>query len=305
MSRGPGKLQKAVLVLLKKRGPLPLHTIVWEVALATGVVSPRDNTDGEVYNNNRRATIELASGKDAQLKKTEGLFLTLDDLLKGYPDRTKSGTVREMRQRLLPYIKSYLKWHLPRPEIATEKHVFGRAGSMRRAAVASRWPALEPLLLRELSRSVDAEVTDLLHVLTRGRAIVRRDTLVDCDVPLITSVPLLVQRFVGRAPKLSHLLEDLHANLPVVEFKRSRLRAQLQRVATFKNYGAPTLKKEFLDHLYNHEGSFLCGLKGHREKPKDSMDWFPDRSPEYSPLVHKLLDSFAFKPFKVYSLRTD
>jgi ribosomal protein L18E len=326
MSRGPGELQKAVLTLLSNRGPLPISTIAWEVALDTNVVSPDDNIGGEVYNNITRATRKLALGKDARLKRTEGSFLTLDDLVERYPDRTKVGIVRNMRRQLLHHIKGYLKQHAPRPAIETENVVLGPSGSSHRAAIASRWSALEPLLLRELPRS-DGDVTVLLQVLTRGRAILGSDRFVSCDMPLLTSAPRLAERLGKRASRLRRLLEDLCEHLPIDEFKRSRLKAFLRGVALFERYGAPTLKRKFLDYLYKHEASFLRGLEGHREtnvalvelvkvRPPDFTT--PDRafvdaldpeiedpSPEYSPLVHKLLDKSAFKPFPVYSLRLD
>ncbi|WP_437957434.1 hypothetical protein WME76_39960 [Sorangium sp. So ce119] len=273
--------------------------------MATQVVSgPHDDIEGEVYNNTARATKRLALGEGARLQRTMGSFLTLDALVKSYPDRTKFGRVRQMRQQLLPHIRGYLKREPPRSPIATEDFILGDADSPHRATIKSQWPAIEPLLRREYSRSEGGDATVLLRVLTRGSCLVGQDRRVNCTVPLNVSVPLLVQRLGERAPRLRGLLEALHANLRADEFKRARLKARLQRVAELKLHGAPRLKDKFLHYLYEHDRAFLRALEGHRERMERLQAWQVGSSPEYSPLLHKLIDNSVFKPFEVYAPRT-
>ncbi|WP_437595708.1 hypothetical protein [Sorangium sp. So ce590] len=87
------------------------------------------------------------------------------------------------------------------------------------------------------------------------------------------------------------------------EFKRTRFKARLQRVAEFRRHGAPKLKDEFLRYLHERDASFLHTLEGHGEERKGLQARQVDPSPDYSPLVHKQLDNFVFKPFEVYALR--
>lgn len=146
MSRGMGKLQRAVRDLVADRGRSPIGTIAWQVALNEGAVTPNDDIDGEVYNGILRAARSLVQGPHAELTTSEAVFKTLDEFIEMYPDRTKSGATRQLRQHLLPRVRDYLKQRPARSPIRTEDWVLGRSDSAHREAIARHADKLDRLL---------------------------------------------------------------------------------------------------------------------------------------------------------------
>lgn len=304
MSKGPGKLQRVVLGLVDARGPLPISTIVWETATAIGV-GQDDDIRGEVYNNTVRAARSLTVGAEARLVRNSRIFLKLDELIQWYPDRTKSATVRKLRQQLLPHLRGYLNEVPPRKEVATEAWVLGGADSPHYATLASRWPRLEPLLLRELGSSSDPNaVTLMLRLLVRAREILSVDRSILCSASLIVSVARLRRHLGQSGSSLQQELDDLFTQLPVHNYRQGRLKAELQRAVIYRRHGRPTLDPRFQHYLLEREPALLCGLPGHRERHPRKGQWWGQPEVTYSAQLDELFDHTAFKAFDLYASPT-
>lgn len=143
---------------------------------------------------------------------------------------------------------------------------------------------------------------DLFRARARLCAIARPREGVSCEVPLIESASRL-RRLLGSQPSpLLRALDELLAELPVERYRIGRLKAQLQRVVKYTQFGRPQLEPAFRTYLLHHERPYLQSLPGHHEQRALPNEWWKEDVVDCGPLLNGLFDLHAFKKFDVYEL---
>lgn len=273
MARGIGKLQQLILDTLRRLAkPVPLATLIWEVAHAEDVLDPASGDIPEqIYKNVHEAARSLLNPRRALVTERKARFRSLDELIRVYPDRTRSARIRSMRRRLLKYIPLYIEKKGPKRSIADiEMAVFVREfeWEKHRTEATRSWQRIERSLLRVIPSMEEVSMRRSLEFIVRANEMLKLSR-VAADVSVI-NVARDVREAVANQPHLAKSIRTFLMLLPVNRIKRALFKNELYAVVSLEK--SAHLLEPFKLFLLQHEEEFVSTLPGHRLAPTPSLD---------------------------------
>ncbi len=308
MSRGAGRIQRAILETLREAGgELPLSSLAWEVAEREGLADD-GNLDQSVYNNVLRAAQALArapSERASALRRELRAITTVREMCRWFPDRTKLGKIRQMRKKLLPHVKAFrgkqkvgriqpedYEWptlHRPHPSAAP---------------IRALWPETEQLLIQSWQTVSPGHRTAILELVARGREKLIPGSRVGSTAPLIGNV-ILLSALVNELPaRLIELLSTIRDLFPIDAYRRARFMATLRVVVSMKKGQPVSVTRAFKEHLLEVEPDYVRSLPGHVDAKRHRRHaWIEIGSTRFSADLDSLCDRAAVKAQPWYILR--
>ncbi len=315
MSRGSGRVQRAILDRLEVHGPMQANELCWQLADAEGKI----RIDGEIaeirqgaivkpfYSAFNRALSGLREKGKVTVVPTK--LTGLDEVIRVYPFKTTDLATRELREKLLPAIPAYLtslnknRWKRREKFSLTENesYLVGMLSEDERQAFRHKWKGLEPQLFDLMSAlRDDPKRRDLvLRVIQRGRGLfgvgVGHDpAALESLLQALSSVSLTPQEeSVYRAVSSVY-----RSAIPERQARRARLKTQLYAVAYFGAKTPVRLNHEFVTAL-SLSYPFIQQLPGHQ--PAESR-WNREVQPTtFSPMLNRLFDRTVFSSFNFIS----
>lgn len=303
MSRGPGRLQRAVLDSLPHDAPISVDELCWQLALRGNRCSPRWEPEEVArdlpktfYVSFRRAVLGLARSKSIWIERRK--LENIEELVRYYPNKTRFVRRKTLRERLLPRLAEYIGRSVGRFSIA-ENEAFLAAQVPDGAQ--QQWFALENTVIDVATVAAHVERERLLQVLAKGRQYFSGESGISCTL----SLGSLVKDGLDAIPSSTQAaaLYDELKQFYLTCFPRSvrghaRLKSQLYEVARLdESVAQPHLHDSFKLHLFEVEKGFLERLPGHRTiTASPAWKWLQPN--EFSPVLDELIGRDAFRVFE-------
>lgn len=311
MSRGAGRLQRQILGALVSRAPVLVNELRWDLARVEDKVRFGRRIAGI-----RQGAIErtFCSGFNravAKLRQKGRVAVTsrkltgLDELIRLYPFKTTDLGVRELREKLLPSISSYLAIArrdgrfkaTGRLRTEREEYLLGLAAPAEQKQIRLRWSKeIEPNLFKVLTAAQDqlARRDLALRVIQRGRELFELGPGSD---PALMA--MLLQKGLASQDPMDRAVYTQAWSLyrqaiPEARLRHAKLKTQLYAVADFWTNTPVSLKGPFLDALALWH-PFILELPGH--EPPIVKFGRTVRSATFSPILHRLLHRNVFSQF--------
>jgi hypothetical protein len=307
MSRGPGRLQNAILDTVGEKGTLSFGKLCWCLAedVDRGVTKSGD-LSRTFYASCHRAVSRLVD--EGKLLRVRRKLQNIAELVAHYPYKTPQKTIKDLRTRLLPHLHSYLGETKARQFglRETERHFIAQKNSDEMQQNEKYWRGIENRLSLLLSKVPIGRRELVLDLFVRGRELFVPDSHATCPIDLGT----LLRRALASSgiPKPERMvyaeIKDLYdACFPLNERRLMNLKDQLYVVVDLSKQGSgkPLLKEAFKKELLKRDPSYLTSLPGHKgeeERTIPGLEGWPFDI-YFSPLLNHLIgrDSLSFFDF--------
>ena len=310
MPRGLGLIQNLLIdVLRAESGPVPFPTLVWAVATNDGTIDEQGDVPEETYKTIHRAAGQLARRSEPAVRTERRWLGTSASLVSRYPDRTKTGSVRAMRRRLLPHLVAFMETATPkRGHAEVEEAALQRTlSSDARSVVERAWPTAERHLLKAMPKLAGAESAQAISLLIRGRQLFVPGACESSAVPFVDAISAVTLTRDGAA--LAKAIESFQSAIPkpaIVAMSRAVFKNRLYTAVSLKQGKgeSPHLLDAFKEYLLEREPAFVRALPGHEERlpRKDLAPWCEPPRATFSPELDALVHHDALKRFEIYHL---
>lgn len=302
MSRGPGKLQAAIIEHVRaSEAPTTLETMRWVLyEPVKGRPVPVDELPGTWNSSFTRAVHELAAEPRLMLEIERRPLASLEECVEHFPNKTLDRAARDARLALLPAL---LEWandkHGPGPHYSAasnEEYHVNRFEPEERRTISRDWLALEDDLVTVHAKN---RTNELFHLIAKGRSLFTKTSLQDR-----TSFAYYLQM----CKELGQLPDDLSARLrqftesvlPPTQAGFLRLKSFIHSFASLPSRGPFTLKQPTMDALHERRKAFVEALPGF-VPPSDASRRF-GYGPKHSDQLRYLLDKSALQAFQFVRL---
>jgi hypothetical protein len=292
VSRGPGNIQQSILAASRRNTEVSLHALCWELGAPAGGELPTD-----FYKSFRRAVLSLErSGRIAIVRR--GLR-DVGEVVRFYPSKATSLQVRQLRQRLLPVMKSYFDetGDCQFGEAKNELHVLKKKPPPPH--ITAGW---QPIERRLLQKGTDAQTlsdrTALIELLSVGHSLfVMRSRSI--SKPLKEAIKQFAAAPLGAADdELRRALDTFYqACFDETEHRKVQLKDRLYAVVDFASNKRSYLKPNFMEQLLKRDPEYVRKLPGHADhRYKEPFGYEPTRySSDLDGLLRRdVLSKFEF-----------
>ena len=262
MSRGPGRVQQSILTALASQaGDACLNQLCWQLASPQGLALPPG-----FYKSFRRAVDHLADA--GRVTRSRRRLRDLEEVVQIYPSKARSSDIKQLRERLLPVVKSYLEESGDRKFGAAEVELYLLRKHPPSAETLALWETIEGRLLAHgVQASEEAERRALIAVLSKGRSL-----FVQRSRDVSGSFGAAIKDFLSTslATRSSDLATDLknfyNACFDRKELQRAMLKDRLYAVVDFTSNRTEALNDEFKRQLLQREPDYVRSLPGHAQQ---------------------------------------
>lgn len=284
VSRGFGSLQAEIMDAVRRAGEVSANRLAWEVAEKHGHIQrssgdhplPSGGLRASFYKSFRRS-ITLLSGDRKAIKALPRKLQSLDQVVDLYPFMTRDLRIKELRHRLLPHAREYLrtrksKYNLEENELYLEQ----RAPEDERASWRTAWLTLEARLCTALADVPSSGLEPWVAILARGREVFVRDrspysqstaSRFRYDGALGELLTAVMANSAGHPRSDAALPSDLLAFyrgcFPDSTVRHVALKSQLHGIWESPALGASRLAVTFKKYLLFVESALVSSLPGH------------------------------------------
>lgn len=300
MSRGPGRIQQAILGAVARHPGTSAAWLRWYVARKLGRTTT-EGLDRSFYSAFQRALSRLCATPRPRLKRTDRPYASVEEIVKHYPHVTLSSEVRSARQQLLPELAA-IETGAKFSSSQSEAHALRRHATPDSRLVAVRaWQSIERDILDALGKGAENYAAALVDLLVKGRQLFSHGGY-EADHTFHDALSRLHDAPEGSSAKLiccnAGALAD--AALPQRDLTVAHLKAWLYKVVNFHRSERPALKLRTKEALYSRCPEKLRAMPGHTPPQERTNSLFSDsanndpilwlgRHPTFSPLLDKLL----------------
>lgn len=263
MSRGLGVFQRRLLEAVRG-GIAQVNVLCWHLATAGGHLTKQGDLAGSYYSQFRKALKALVP----EHLVLEQRFLTgFDELERYYPSRSRIASVKNLRQTLLPVIRTYVESRPPRYDLGeNEDHLLQRLPEEQRANARQGWAELRDLLFQCARSHPEPSVAETAFELRlKGDWLFLPGARFSSE----DSLGELLARAREQLPsELRHVLIEFYRTIwPAENRRQAKLKSQLLWAADFRSSKEPTLQEDFLKWLQHHPDPSVRALVLPRGKP--------------------------------------
>jgi hypothetical protein len=296
--------------------PTPANELMWRLARRSNRVRQAQTAQdplpvGEVhdafYKSFRRALKQLIDDKAIRCKKRE--LENVDEVVAIYPFRTRDVRILELRQRLLPQMRTHLLETGDRQfgHSSNEDYHVDEATDAERAGWRARWQRIENKLCQELATTPERET--LLAIATRGRELffrTRRRPSSDLSSNF-HHAKALGDLFDSLSKSGAHrdLVLDASAFftdwLPPSRKQHLELKSQLYSIWDGGMRQRPSLKLAFKQTLRDRSPALVQKLPKYAPPRKDAPNSFVRYEERFDPILDQLLGRDVFAEFEFLS----
>lgn len=311
MSRGPGRIQQAILEAVAETPGTSDGRVHWLLA------DRARRADQAFYKSFRRALTRLRATGRVQVHQKR--LQSLEEVAEHLPFRTRDPEVRAMRAKLLPALMTLIRQSERLfNDAQSERHVLERtvleAGLNRQStkyeALFPEWIKARSALLELLNSGAFGYAELAIRAYAKGRQLferrapIRHDSTLSeiCDEILHesgrSSPPIELQE-AGRA------LNGLRAKwIPPTLLGSAQLKASIYHVVDFSRSQRPRLKREAAEHLLGRHREYIEKLPGHKSRAQTRPESSPiSKTVVFSQTLDRLVSRDVLKPFSFLALR--
>jgi len=325
VSKGFGRLQAEIMDAVRRAGQVSANRLAWEVAEKLGHIQrssvnhplPSGGLRASFYTSFRRS-ITLLIGDRKTIKALPRKLQSMDQVVDLYPFMTRDLRIKELRHRLLPHAREYLrtqtsKYNLEENELYLEQ----RAPEADRASWRTGWLTLEARLCVALANVPSSGLEPWIAILARGREVFVRNW--SRYTPNTTSrfrydgalgeLLTAVMANPGGHPRSDaalpgDLLTFYQQCFPDSAVRHVALKSQLHGIWENPALGASRLAVTFKNYLLSVESALVSSLPGHVAGSGEHRLFsrgFP-RKPTFDGLLDQLFARDLYRAFEFLSI---
>lgn len=307
MSRGPGKLQDAILGMLRdpKQGKATIETTRWSLYEGMGkpCLEPGAKLPTAWNTSFQRAADTLA--EHGHITITRRPLENFEECVEHYPGKTLFADKRALRCKFLPTLLEWIrdpKGIGPKYGVEeNERFHFKLLPEIIRKDIEIRWFRIEERL-RPIYGNLQESPDNLLRLICKGSNLFRANNV---------EVRIALTHLIERACQERSLPEDLvdelrhlkNLFLPSHEAGILRLKSLIHEFAEVPRHGQCSLREETLEYLHAHQTEIVENMPGFRQEASPRCISWQKTNCEYDPKLKKLFDQTVFQKFEFVSLR--
>lgn len=314
MSRGPGKIQQAILEAIKEDDiPTQRNKLLWKLAtendrvVMTGKLCEgisKGNIDPSLEKAFQRSLKRLTETNQVKIRKQK--LRNIDEFIAYYPFKTSYLDIFQLRTRLLPHIKSFLegRYHrIPFTIRDNEIYILDKLESEHPKKVdsyAARWQRIERKILKVLPSLKRSARSRWIKVIIKGQ-----ELFIDDKARYRLSFHKIVNNIEEKMERLSQeeieLLAEVQAFMrkpfPPQLMKHSRFKSEIYAVGDFNERTTPKLKDGIKMYFLDQEPELVKALPEHYQ-PDTKVQFGMHYKPSFSPILDSLIDRHTFSKFQ-------
>jgi len=280
MSSGPGILQKQIIDTLQNHDSFIFHrTLLWQIGFQRNEIEIEGKLCSEIEKghlrnsfkeNFRRAVQKL--GETGRIEIREEKITDLDYAFDYFPYHTGYLEIHQLRKKLLPTIKEYIKENNPKrfwySEI--EENQISKIRKTEKFLGARRhWRSIQKNIISILN-SGDTDMFDQwLQCLIRGRYLFSKRTVSHSKSLVLIYNTLESQENMTtiESNTLKRLKTLIQSTFDKANWKLGELKSIYYKIANFQRQYRDTLSEEVKDYLRSKHEALILSLPGHEEPP--------------------------------------
>ena len=318
MSRGPGKIQQAILEAINENdAPSQRNKLLWKLAIKNNRIAyagklcdgiSKGNIKPSFEKSFQRSLKRLAETDQVNIRKQK--LRNIDEFIAYYPYKTAYLDIFQLRIRLLPHIKSYLEgpYHR-RPYTVSDNEIYiidklksDNPEKLRR--YVALWQTIELKILRLLPSLKRSARSRWINVLMKGRELFIDDRA-SYGLAFHKTVDIIEKKMEGLNQDEIQLLAEVQAfklkSFPPQTMKHSRLKSEFYVIGNFNERSTPSLTGDIKKYFLDQEPDLIKALPEHHQP--EIKGRFPMRfEPSFSPILDSLIDRHAFSKFEFLSI---
>jgi len=319
MSRGPGKIQRAILEALKQNDdPTQRNKLLWKLAIQNDSIAvtgdlcegiPKGYIEPSFEKAFQRSLKRLVETDQVKIRKQK--LRNLDEFIEYYPYKTTYLETCQLRIRLLPHIKSYLEgpyYRIPFTVRDNELYILEKLESEQPEKFrqySTQWKTIERKILEVLPTVKRTPRNRWIKLVIKGQ-----ELFIDDRARYGLAFHKTVKNIEDKKERLCleeiELLDEVKAFMrkafPPQTMKHSRLKSKLYVIGNFNERTTPSLKEEIKMHFLDKEPELVKTLPEHHQ-PEIKGRFGMRFEPSFSPILDSLLDRYAFSKFEFLSIQ--
>ena len=306
MSRGPGRLQKAILDHVKDRTKsVTFESLRWALWLQSPEASTAPDLPSKANTSIKRAIDGLA--KDGRLMVVRRRLAGFEQAVRHFPHKTLRGATRCLRLELLPVLLKGIQdgQAFPRYSPAdNEKFHLESISPDEHRSLRDSWLRLEPRLINHLSQTRRADRNAIFILIAKGKAVFElRD--IECRHAFADYVRDCQARHILAEPLASEVKGFSETLVPPADAGHLQLKGFIHFFAHVPRHRGCRLKDDTLEFLSRARPDIVQSLPGYtprRVPPPGPSAFYIGGKDTHSQELIGLFDQSIFQTFHFLSL---
>lgn len=308
MSRGPGRLQNAVIDHLRgAAAEVTFESLRWTLWLESGEAPTAQDPD---LPNSANTSIKRAVDgleKDGRIVVDRRKLVSFEEAVSEFPHKTLQGATRRLRLELLPVLLKGVQdgEAFPRYNPAdNERFHLESLSPDEHDSLRESWLRIEPRLIDLLPKAKRADRNALFTLIAKGKAVFEIRAL-ECRQSFAEYLRDCLDRQVLPEPLAGEVREFSDFLVPPTDAGHLKLKGFVHFFAHVPRHRGCTLKTDTLDFLSRARPDVVQNLPGYvprPEPPAGRYAFHTERKETHSPELVGLFDQTVFQAFNFLRL---